>query len=94
MTQTWCTPEPMLPAADAVPPPEAASPPVAAVKVKCVESGTLVIAKVPLYPATPMLVVVTSWPTTKPCALAVCIAAVAEAVEPPPDVASPDAPAI
>src|SRR5260370_32289281 len=84
----------MLPAADAVPPPEAARPPVAAVKEKCVESGTLVMANVPLYPATPMLVVVTSWPTTKPCAAAVWMVAVADAAGAPPDSASPVPPAV
>src|SRR5690349_20483525 len=66
MTQTWCTPAATLHAAAAVPPPEAARPPVVAVIAKCVESGTLVTAKVPLYPETPTPEVVTSWPTTKP----------------------------
>jgi len=61
----------MLPAAEAVPPPEAASPPVVHVKVKCVASGTVATAKVPLYPETPILVLVMSWPATKPCAAAV-----------------------
>src|SRR6266481_5519174 len=65
MTQTWCTPVAMLPAADAVPPPDAASPPVVHVKVKWVASGTLATAKVPLYVATPMLVLVMSWPSTQ-----------------------------
>src|SRR5260370_344853 len=61
----------MLPAAEAVPPPDTARPPVVAVKVKCGESGTLVTANVPLYPAPPMLAVVMSWPTTQPWAAAV-----------------------